>query len=304
MRRSLALALLLGAAPVVVAAPALAQAPPATIGDRYIPAPWWMRDPVIASVGEVRVELQANRAFVSASFQSVDRSVAEASRAAADQVRALSQSLSAYGADKVRVETSVTTRPLYDQYRDENGVMRDNTRADRVARYQADASVNVTVRDVSLIERVYATIVASRPTSIGQVNFQLDPENSWKANLQAEAMKDARRRAEAAATNAGATLGRVKIIDPSGRVCQTDVLAGWPAYAAGGGQETTVDEMMVTGSRVNAPPPPRLAVRVPAPVAEMAGGAPSEAQIEAARLALQPPLQVMTDSACVIYGLN
>ncbi|MBU4197778.1 MAG: SIMPL domain-containing protein [Alphaproteobacteria bacterium] len=304
MRSSLALALLLGATPLVSAAPALAQTPPATIGDRYIPAPWWMRDPVIASVGQVRVELQANRAFVSASFQSVGRSVAEASRAAADQVRALSQALSAYGADKVRVETSVTTRPLYDQYRDENGVMRDNTRADRVARYQADASVNVTVRDVSLIERVYATIVASRPTSIGQVNFQLDPENSWKANLQAEAMKDARRRAEAAATNAGATLGRVKIIDPSGRVCQTDVLAGWPAYAAGGGQETTVDEMMVTGSRVNAPPPPRLAVRVPAPVAEMAGGAPSEAQIEAARLALQPPLQVMTDSACVIYGLN
>jgi uncharacterized protein YggE len=299
MRRSLALALLLGAAPVVLAAPALAQTPPATIGDRYIPAPWWMRDPVIASVGEVRVELQANRAFVSASFQSVDRSVAEASRAAADQVRALSQALSAYGADKVRVETSVTTRPLYDQYRDENGVMRDNTRADRVARYQADASVNVTVRDVSLIERVYATIVASRPTSIGQVNFQLDPENSWKANLQAEAMKDARRRAEAAATNAGATLGRVKIIDPSGRVCQTDVLAGWPAYAAGE-QATTVEDIVVTGSRMRAganfaPPPP------PAPAA---GAAPSEAQIEAARLALQPPLQVMTGSACVIYGLN
>ena len=300
MRPSLALALLLGAAPVVASAPAMAQTPPATIGDRYIPAPWWMRDPVIASVGQVRVEIQANRAFVSASFQSVDRSVTEASRAAADQVRALSQSLSAYGADKVRVETSVTTRPLYDQYRDENGVMRDNTRADRVARYQADASVNVTVRDVSLIERVYATIVASRPTSIGQVNFNLEPENSWKANLQAEAMKDARRRAEAAATNAGATLGRVKIIDPSGRVCQTDVLAGWPAYAAGE-QATTVDDIVVTGSRVRAEaafaPPP-----APAPVT--GGSGPSEADIEAARLALQPPLQTLTDSACVIYGLN
>ena len=297
MRRSLALALLLAAA----ATPAIAQTPPATIGDRYIPAPWWMRDPVIASVGQVRVEIQANRAFVSASFQSVDRSVAEASRAAADQVRALSQSLSAYGAEKVRVETSVTTRPLYDQYRDENGVMRDNTRADRVARYQADASVSVTVRDVSLIERVYATIVASRPTSIGQVNFNLEPENSWKANLQAEAMKDARRRAEAAATNAGATLGRVKIIDPSGRVCQTDVLAGWPSYAAESGQETTVDDIVVTGSRMSAreayAPPP-----APAPMAS--GGAPSEADIEAARLALQPPLQTLTDSACVIYGLN
>ena len=47
-----------------------------------------------------------------------------------------------------------------------------------------------------------------------------------------------------------------------------------------------------------APPPP------PPPPPAPGGGAPSEAQIEAARLALQPPLQVMTDSACVIYGLN
>ncbi|MDQ1154718.1 SIMPL domain-containing protein [Brevundimonas sp. SORGH_AS_0993] len=298
MRRSFAFALLLAS----IATPVLAQTPPATIGDRYIPAPWWMRDPVIASVGQVRVEIQANRAFVSASFQSVDRSVTEASRAAADQVRALSQALSAYGADKVRVETSVTTRPIYDQYRDADGVMRDNVRADRVARYQADAAVNVTVRDVALIERVYATIVASRPTAIGQVNFNLEPENSWKANLQAEAMKDARRRAEAAATNAGATLGRVKIIDPSGRVCQTDVLAGWPSYAAGGGPATSVDEVVVMGARAEArmafaPPPP--------PPAPTAGGAgPSEADIQAARLALQPPLRTLTDSACVIYGLN
>lgn len=300
MRRSFAFALLLAS----VATPVLAQTPPATIGDRYIPAPWWMRDPVIASVGQVRVEIPANRASVTASFQSVDRSVTEASRAAAEQVRALSRALSAYGADKVRVETSVTTQPLYDQYRDENGVMRDNTRADRVARYQADASVAVTVRDVALIERVYATIVAARPTAIGRVSFRLEPDNIWKANLQAEAIKDARRRAEAAAANAGAALGGVKIIDPTGRVCQTDVLAEWPSYAAGGGQATTVDDVVVTGSRIrangSAPPPPPPAPPPPPP----SDGGPSEAQIEAARLALQPPLQTLFDSACVIYGLN
>lgn len=33
-------------------------------------------------------------------------------------------------------------------------------------------------------------------------------------------------------------------------------------------------------------------------------GAPTEAQIEAARLALQPPLRELTDQACVVYGLN
>lgn len=295
MIRRIGLAALLALA----AAPALAQTPPATLGARYVPAPWWMQDPVIASTGRVRVEIPANRAAFSASFQSVDRSVADASRKAADQVRALSQALAAYGVDVVRVETALTTRPLYDQYRDENGVLRDNVRADRIERYQADASVSLTLRDMAVLERVYATVVASQPASISRVSFNLEPENEWVTNLAAEAVRDARARAVAAARDAGATLGPVRVIDPTGRACQTDVLAGWPSYQAASGGETTVDRMQVAASRgvttvgreyqgaPLAPPPP-----------------PSEANIEAARLALQPPLRVLTDSACVIYSLN
>jgi uncharacterized protein YggE len=298
---------LLAAVLASVALPALAQTPPATIGQQYVPAPWWMRDPVIASIGNVRVEIQANRSGFSASFQSIERSAAESSRKAADQVRALSQALAAYGVDKVRVETRLTTRPLYEQYRDEAGVMRDNVRPDKINRYQTEATVQLTIRDVSVLERVYATVVATQPTSISPVYFSLEPENAWKSNLAAEAIKDARNRALAAASNAGTTLGAVRVIDPTGRACETDVLAGWPSYNSGDGQATTVDanDVVVTGSRVRGyaeyaapavapPPPPR-----PAP-----GQAPSEESIEAARLALQPPLQTLTDTACVVYGLS
>jgi uncharacterized protein YggE len=258
-----------------------------------------MRDPVIASIGYVRVELPANRAQFSASFQTVDRSVAEASRQAANQIRALSQTLAAYGIENVRVETTLSTQPLYDQYRDENGVLRDNMRPDRIERYQAQATIQVQVRDVAVLERVYATVVASQPASIGQVYFQLEPDNVAKTNLAAAAMRDARTRAENAARNAGANLGSVRVIDPTGRACQTDVLAGWPSYGGGGGQATTVDsEIVMSGSRMMAMAPP------PPPPPPAPGQAPSEAQIEAARLALQPPLQVLTDQACVVYGLN
>lgn len=297
MRKTLIPAL----AVALLAGPALAQTPPATIGERYVPAPWWMRDPVIASIGHVRVQIPANRAGFQAGFQSVDRSVAEASRKAADQVRALSQALAAYGVDKVRVETALTTQPLYDQYRDENGVMRDNTRADRIERYQAVATVNVTVRDTAVLERVYATVVAAQPTMIGQVWFNLEPDNVAKTNLANAAVKDAADRARAAAENAGTRLGAVRVIDPTGRACQTDVLAGWPSYASGGSLPTDVPEdIVVTGSRMArasmAPPPPPP----PAP----GGAAPSEEAIQAARLALQPPLRELTDQACVVYGLG
>jgi len=279
------------AAPAV----AVAQTPPATIGERYVPAPWWMREPVIASIGRVRTQVAANRAAFSASFQSVDRTAADASRKAADQVRALSQALAAYGVDVVRVETTLSTRPLYDQYRDENGVLRDNARADQIERYQADATISVTVRDTRVLERVYATVVAAQPTSIGQVGFNLEPDNAVKTWLQGEAVKDAAQRARAAASNAGAALGEVKVIDPTGRACETDVLAGWPAYGSGG-LATDVDfEPAFVPSA--APPPP------PSPIARERG-APSEQQIESARLALQPPLRELTDQACVVYALN
>ncbi|WIY69584.1 SIMPL domain-containing protein [Aquidulcibacter paucihalophilus] len=298
MRRLTAALLIATALPVVLPAAATAQTPTASMGDRYVPAPWWMRDPVIASVGYVRAEVPANRAGFGATFQSIDRSAADASRKAADQIRALSQALAAYGVDAVRVETAITTRPIYDQYRDEAGVLRDNVRPDRIARYQADASVSITVRDVSVLERVYATVIASEPTSTSRVSFSLDPDNATNTWLQAEAVKDAARRAREAATNAGASLGGVRVIDPTGRACETDVLAGWPSYSSGSEQATTVDEVVVTGSRVvrsaaPAPPPP-----------PPGAAAPTEDQIEAARLAMQPPLRELTDRACVVYALN
>lgn len=299
--RRLTAALLIAATAVpalVLPAVATAQTPPASLGDRYVPAPWWMRDPVIASVGYVRAEVPANRAGFGATFQSIERSAADASRKAADQIRALSQALAAYGVDAVRVETAITTRPIYDQYRDEAGVLRDNVRPDRIARYQADASVSITVRDVSVLERVYATVIASEPTSTSRVSFSLDPDNATNSWLQAEAVKDAARRAREAATNAGTSLGGVRVIDPTGRACETDVLAGWPSYSSGAEQATTVDEVVVTGSRVvrsaaPAPPPP-----------PPGAAAPTEDQIEAARLAMQPPLRELTDRACVVYALN
>ena len=282
------------AAAMAAPAVAIAQTPPATIGERYIPAPWWMREPVIASIGQVRTQVPANRASFAASFQSIDRTAADASRKAAEQIRALSQTLAAYGVDVVRVETTLSTRPLYDQYRDENGVLRDNARSDQIERYQADATVSLTVRDTRVLERVYATVVASQPTSIGPVGFNLEPDNAVKTWLQGEAVKDAARRAREAASNAGATLGEVKVIDPTGRACETDVLAGWPAYGSGG-LATDVDF-----EPAFVPPPP------PAPVAPppVGRGAPTEQQIEAARLTLQPPLRELSDQACVVYALD
>ncbi|HYC68132.1 SIMPL domain-containing protein [Brevundimonas sp.] len=304
------------AGPAGLAPAAAAQTPPATVGERYVPAPWWMRDPVIASIGHVRAEVPANRATFSATFQTIERTAAEASRKAADQVRALSQSLAAYGVDAVRVETSLVTRPLYDQYRDSDGVLRENTRADRIERYQVDAVINVTVRDVAVIERVYAAVMAAQPTSIGQVGFRLEPDNDVLTWLADQAVRDAAARARGAAEAAGARLGPVRVIDPSGRACQTDVLAGWPSYGSGAPAPTTVE---LTGSRrarepANSPTPLVEVGREDLMSAGQADAVDYLATVPALSnstvpqdiqaLALQPPMQWLSSRACVVYSLG
>ncbi|TRW14393.1 SIMPL domain-containing protein [Glacieibacterium frigidum] len=284
MRAALLLAL--------IAAPALAQVPPAELGSRYVPAPWFMREPVIASQGYVRTEVPANRARFGVRFSAVEKTAAEATTAATTKARALDQALAALGIERVRLTTTLNTRPLYEQYREKDGTLVDNQRADKIDRYEVTVQLYVTVRDIAVLERVYRLAVAARPTAIDGVQFNLEPDNATKTWLQGEAARDARKRAQLSAEAAGARLGGAKVIDPSGGVCETQVLAGWPSYV-GSNQPTDVE---VSGSRMMAPPPPPPPPAPPPP--------PSlQQQAENVQVTLQPPLSQLTASACVIYAL-
>lgn len=269
--------------------PLLAQTPPAELGARYVPAPWWMREPVIASLGLVRVELPANRARFSAQFSAVEHDAAAATRTAARKVADLDAALRATGADRVRLTTTFATRPLYNQYRDKDGNLIDNQRADKIDRYEVTASLDIEVRDIAALEGAYNAVVSAKPTSVGSVYFTLEPDNKVKSALAEEAVRDAARRARAAVEASGARLGSVKIIDPTARVCRTDVLAGWPSY---GGETRPTD---VAASAVGAPPAPPPPPPPPPP-------APGGASFSM-RVTLQPPTQSLQEEACVVFAL-
>ena len=285
--------ILFGMLIMAMATPALAQVPPAELGSRYVPAPWWMREPVIASTGLVRTEIAANRASFSASFNAVAKSANAALDDAAAKVRGIDAVLRKSGADRVRITTTFQTQPLYEQYRDKEGNLQTNARPDKIERYAVTARVGLEVRDLAVLEPAYAAGVAARPDAIWPVNFSLAPDNAARTWLQTGAAKDAARRARQAAEAAGARLGMVKVIDPSGRACQTDVLAGWPGYASNAEQRTDVrysSRMMAD----EAPP-------APAPSMMVSGG---RAETQQVQVSLQPPLLPLTDDACVVYGLG
>lgn len=303
------MALVAGLAVLTSLAPASAAAQAPAQAQRFDPAPWWMAQPVISSIGYVRFELRANRANFTANFQSVETTAANAQRRAAEQVRGLSDALRAYGPERVRVTTTLSIQPLYDQYRDRQGNVQENPRADQVQRYAATAYVSVEVRDVSVLERVYATVLAARPTNVSGVGFNLEPGDAVRTALYVEAVRDAQTRARQSAEAAGARLGAARVIDPTGRACETDVLTGYSNFRPAEVQPTQVESIVVTGSRVRSggapPPPPPPPAEAPAPPPPPGGGGgggqlPPELQ----GLALQPPLQELTARACVVYALG
>ncbi len=250
----------------------------------YDRSPWWMREPIIASLGMVHAELPANRASFSAEFQAVERDAPEATRAAAAKVKALTEALRAFDHDKVRVATTYSTRPLYEQYKDKDGNRVDNERPDKIERYQTSVEVTLDVRDIALLEKVYATVMSAGPSSARQVYFSLKPDNATNTEMARLAVADAAARARLSAEASGARLGPVKLIDPTGRACQTDVLVAGATRSEGGG-DSHVSEVVVTGARVAAPPP------APPPAGEPL------------QVTLQPPLEDLNETACVVYAL-
>ena len=205
MRAVLGLMLALAGA----AAPAAAQTVGVVTPSPYGKSPWWMREPIIASLGSIRTEIAANRASFSAEFQAVEHSAPDATRSAAAKVQALVAALRAFDQDKARVETTFDTQPLYEQYKDKDGNLLTNARPDKIERYQTSVRVMLEVRDIALLEKVYATVVAAGPTSTQPVYFSLTPDNATNTEMARLAVADAAARARQATEASGARLATV-----------------------------------------------------------------------------------------------
>ncbi len=199
--------------------------------------------------------------------------------------------------------TSFSMRTLYEQYRDKNGNKVEDQRGDKINGYQVSLNLNVEVRDVAKLEQAYALVLAASPDSTSQINFSLQPDNATNTWLYNEAIKDAHTRAAQAVAAAGAKLDAVKVIDPTGRACETDILARQQAY--GDDEQAQYVQPRETPPTDIAPPPPIPVPPVPTerhvPYASVEG---LQAKALQNPFIQTPPLQRIEAKACVVYGLN
>jgi hypothetical protein len=174
--------------------------------------------------------------------------------------------------------------------------MVDNERADKIERYQVSIQFEVEIRDMRLVEPVYAILMSAKPSRSDAPSFRLEVSDEVRTEMFRLAVEDARKRAEQAATAAGAKVGAVRLIDATARGCETDELLALAGRRYDGGvprpvappraayqSQTSVEEMVVTAQRK----------------AQAAGLRPEDLQ-----LPVQPPLERLMGKACVIYSLG
>ena len=176
---------------LALASPALAQQPP--------PGP-----PVIVTTGDGVVKQAPDRAWVSIAAESRARTAQEAQRMNTDAMSAVIDKIKASGipADAIQT-TAYNLQPEFDYA---NG---KQTLRGYVARNQVDVRIDTLAKTGDII----AASVGTGATNVSGVRFDVKDREGLEREALRLAVRDARRRADAAAAGAGVAIDRVMRIE-------------------------------------------------------------------------------------------
>jgi uncharacterized protein len=192
MKRIAHRALLAFAASVLLTAPARAEGLP----------------PAISVTGEATVSVPPDLAEVEAGVTSDAKTAREASETNNATMGKLLLALKAAGIDARDIQTSrLSLQP-------QNAPNRAGS--DAITGYRASNRVTVRLRDVSKVAGTIDMLVGAGANDIGGINFMVSQASKLLDDARAQAVADARRKAEIYAKAAGVTLGAPLSISEEG----------------------------------------------------------------------------------------
>jgi len=266
----------------------------ASAQDDIFEQPYWTERPVIEAMGRAQIEVMPNRARFSVSFVETDKDSDDAMALAVERARAAYETIKTVAGDEARVTTSVSVSPYFEQYRDRDGDRIENRRADKVAGYEARASLNVVATDTAKAGNARAAALALGPQESGSMSIYLEETTELLQQAHAAAVADASARARLGAEAAGTSLGRLLVLQEGYGPCL--------------GQWTTG-----TGRTPSPPPPPPAPTMAEAAMDSMVvtsasiGGRAVEItqdQIDALNLPTDPEPRTISASVCAVYSVD
>jgi hypothetical protein len=284
-----------GTLAAVILAPIAAAQDAATIVRPY----WWDK-PVVEGLGRAMLDVAPNRARFDLGFVETDSQSDAAMKKAVARAKIAYEAIRKVAGDKARITTGVNVTAYYKQYKDKEGTVQTNNRADQVEGYEARVSMYVVLTDTSLAGRARAAALALGPQESGRVSIYLEETSEMQRAVLDEAAKDARQRAQLAASAAGGRLGDILVVQEGNESCMGSWSSGQVARVTGdgGGNYRYAPAM--------APPPPPPPPGAP-PVASGQVGSRTVTITEKDLAALDLPSdaqpQQISAAVCVIYTL-
>jgi len=156
--------------------------------------------PVVSVVGEASVEVTPDVAIVSAGVTSQGKTAREASDANGRLMEPVIAALRVGGIRADDIQTArISIQPLHDPNRSTAG---------RIVAFQASNQVTVKLRDVTKVSDVIDRLLGAGANTLSGVEFLVADPSVATDQARAQAIADAKRKAEIYAKAIGAQLGR------------------------------------------------------------------------------------------------
>jgi uncharacterized protein YggE len=158
--------------------------------------------PRLTVTGEAHVSVAPDYAVIRLGVTAQAKTAREASESNARSASALVTALRGAGIDDKDIQTTrLSLQPTYE------GAVSGRTA--RITGFQASNQVTIKVREVARLADVIDRAIAAGATDMGGIDFQVTAPSQALDHARAEAVADARRKADLYAKTAGVTLGRV-----------------------------------------------------------------------------------------------
>lgn len=164
----------------------------------------------ITVTGEGKITAKPDLARVSLSVVSTGATVDAVSTDNNQKMAAISQEIKNLGIKAEDIQTSQYN--LYPQYDYNNPIYMEDgvrTEAPRILGYNLSQSLDVKIRDLTLIDQVLDKGTAAGANQVGALSFEIDDDGALKQDARDQAFQVAREKADKMAKAAGVRIGRV-----------------------------------------------------------------------------------------------
>ncbi len=253
--------------------------------------PYWLKRPVIEAIGQAQIVADPNMTSFTVTYSETAETSKEAITAASQRAKTAFADMKKVAGDALKVSSSFTVGPVYEQYTTEQGYLRSYNTADKIKYYEGKVTLDLDLSDIKLIGKVRGVAFAHGPDNTGYLNtrFVETPEIVLQANKAA--FEDATERAKAIAEATGVKLGKLLVAQQGDSAC-----LGYVAQKTG-------QSGAYRGYYSPPPPPPPPPSPPPPPPPPPGPNSISQADIDALDLPMDTDKSYVSAKACLVYEI-